>query len=441
MESCREDRSRRRVVVVGSGIAGLTAAHVLARRDHVTLVEADDRLGGHAHTHVFDVDGPVAVDSGFIVHNDRTYPTVQRLFRELGVETQETDMSMSVRCDDTSLEYAGARGLGGLFPTPANLFRPGYLAMLAEITRFHRRARALLHAPGGSEETLDEFLRRNGFGDNLVRWFVTPLVGAVWSCDAVTALRYPARYLFTFLEHHGMLTVFGSPTWRTVTGGSRRYVEAVAAGIDEVLVGNGVHSIRRYRDGVRVRTADGATRSFDAAVVATHPREALAMLDSPTATEKSVLGAIPYGRNHAQVHTDISLLPRAARARASWNCLIPSGRSAATEVLVTYDMTRLMQLPWTGRRFLVTLGGGERVAPDSVLAETTYEHPQYTPDSLAARERLPDLDSDTLAFAGAYHGWGFHEDGARSGVRAAARLGVRWGEPDGSAGGRVQVPA
>ncbi|MGW4481402.1 FAD-dependent oxidoreductase [Rhodococcus triatomae] len=414
----------RSVAVIGSGVAGLTAAYVLAKRDRVTLYEADDRLGGHAHTHDVELgDGQrVQVDSGFIVHNDRTYPTLCALFDELDVPTQPTDMSMSVRAEATGVEYAGAKGLSGLFPTVRSLTRGRHLVMLGEVLRFHRAARTLLDsAVDGDEETLGAFLDRLRFTRYFSDHFMTPLVAAVWSCDPALALQYPARYLLTFLDHHGMLTVFGSPEWRTVTGGSARYVEKIAATLHEVRTDCPVHRLERRPDGVWI-SADGDRRRFDAAVVAVHPRQALRLLDSPTAAESEVLGAMPYSTNVARLHTDSSVLPRAAGARASWNYLIP--RDRASGVVVTYDMSRLMRLDVPDRRFLVTLGGGDRIDPATVIAEMVYEHPLYTPESVAAQRRLPELDDDVVSFAGAYHGWGFHEDGAASGVRAARRIGA-----------------
>jgi uncharacterized protein len=411
----------RSVAVIGSGVSGLVAAYALSARDRVTLFEADTRIGGHAHTHYVDRgDGYiVGVDSAFLVHNDRTYRTLCRLFDELGVATRETDMSMSVRDDASGLEYAGARGIGGLFPSWSTLTRPRYLLMLAEVKRFHAAATRLLQSDGDGE-TLGTFVERHGFSRYFVDHFMTPLVAAVWSCPPGDALRYPARYLFVFLEHHGMLSVFGLPTWRTVIDGSASYVEAITTRIDEIRAGVPVSSVRRVPDGVELTA--GATRSFDAAVIATHPDQALLMLAEPTATERAVLGAIPYCGNHAQLHTDESVLPRQHRARASWNYLAtPDGDS----VLVTYDVTRLMRLDGP-RRFLVTLGGRDRVDPSKVLAEMTYSHPMYTPESVAAQQLLPTLDDDRVAFAGAYHGWGFHEDGAASGLRAARRLGAQW---------------
>ena len=418
--------ARRRIAVIGSGVAGLTAAHVAARSAHVTLYEADARLGGHADTH--DVDG-YAVDTGFIVHNHRTYPTLLRLFAELGVATQPAEMSMSVRDEETGLEYAGALGVRGLVPTFRTLARPAYLRMLGEVPRFHRSARALLAGPSRSgDTTLRDFLEAGRFSAYFRRHFMEPLVAAVWSCDPAVALDYPARYLFEFLAHHGMLTVTGSPTWRTVVGGSRAYVARVAAGLDDVRVGTKVTSLRETPEAVEVTDGNGDTTAYDAAVIATHPDQALAMLQCPTTDQHRVLAALPYSDNVALLHTDATLLPRAPRARASWNFLRP-GDGSRGAVTVTYDLTRLQRLP-TDTRYLVTLGGEDLVDPDSVVARMEYAHPIYTPDSVAAQRDLPAANTARLAFAGAYHGWGFHEDGARSGVDAAAHLGLPWGEPE-----------
>jgi uncharacterized protein len=426
-----DSSTARSVAVIGSGVAGLTAAYVLSGRDRVTLYEADVRLGGHAHTHFLEdgADGRViGVDSAFLVHNDRTYPTLCRLFDELGVATQESEMSMSVRADDIGLEYAGALGFQGLFACRQSL-RPRYLLMLAEITRFHRAASRLLHRSGtGVEddlETLEAFLDRHRFSSFFVDHFITPLVAAVWSCAGRDALRYPARYLFVFLDHHGMLSVFGSPTWRTVTGGSASYVQAIAARLDEVSTGAPVGSLRRAPGGVLVQAGRDAPRLFDAAVVAVHPDQALLLLDDPTPRQRAVLGAIPYSTNRALLHTDSSVLPRHRRARASWNYLVTPGND---HVVVSYDVSRLMRLHGE-RRYLVTLGGQDRVDPGSVIAEMTYSHPLYTPESVAAQAKLATIDDDRVVFAGAYHGWGFHEDGAASGLRAARRLGADWPAP------------
>ncbi|RNL65225.1 DUF1365 family protein [Nocardioides marmoriginsengisoli] len=427
----------RRVGIVGSGVAGLTAAFVISRSARVTLLEADDRLGGHADTHtVATADGPVAVDTGFIVHNERTYPTLLRMFAELGVETQPSDMSMSVRADGEhggrGLEWAGALGPAGLFPTWRNLVRPSYLRMLTEIPRFHRRARRLLAAPEATDDdlTLAEFLEAGRFSAYFRRNFMTPLVACVWSCDPAVALEYPARYLFAFLEHHGMLTVYGSPQWRTVTGGSHQYVAKVAAAIEHrggtILLDTKATSVVETADGVEVTDGNGRVHCFDAVVVATHPDQALGLLAEPTALQTELLGAMPYSANVAHLHTDDAVMPRNRKAWASWNQWDRPDQGAVT---VTYDLTRLMSLPAgdpDGVRYFVTLGATEVIDPAKVIARRDYAHPIYTPSSVAAQRRLPGIDSDRLVFAGAWRGWGFHEDGARSGAAAAERLGFAW---------------
>jgi predicted NAD/FAD-binding protein len=329
-----------------------------------------------------------------------------------------------VRDDRTGLEYAGARGVRGLFPTVRNLGRPAYLRMLREILRFHRQARAVLASSGDVPDvTLREFLADGGFSAYFRRHFMEPLVAAVWSCDPAVALDYPARYLFEFLGHHGLLAVTGSPQWRTVVGGSRAYVARVAAGLDDVRAGVKVTAVRETRDGVEVTDGNGATATYDAVVIATHPDQALAMLTEPTTAQRRALAAMPYSDNVALLHTDASMLPRARNARASWNFLRRSEERG--EVTVTYDLTRLQRLP-TSTRYLVTLGGEDLVDPASVVARREYAHPIYTPASVAAQRELPAANTARIAFAGAYHGWGFHEDGARAGAAAAAQLDLPW---------------
>ncbi|MFD3516494.1 NAD(P)/FAD-dependent oxidoreductase [Streptomyces sp. NPDC058657] len=413
--------------VIGGGVAGLTAAYVLARAHRVTLYEAEPRLGGHAHTHdVPSADGRVhRVDSGFIVHNRRTYPHLLRLFGELGVEAQESEMSMSVRCGGCGLEYAGARGPGGLFAQPRNAARPAYLRMLAEVPKFHRRARQLLAGEGQDTATLDEFVRRGRFSPYFVAHFLTPLVSAVWSCDPATALRYPARYLFRFLAHHGLLALGGSPVWRTVTGGSREYVDRVAKHLAAVHTATPVRALRRTTDGVEITTEDGATARYDRVVIAVHPRQALRLLADATDAEQRVLGAFRYSRNPTLLHTDTTVLPRSPRARAAWNYAMPSCDAGAERVRVSYDMNRLQRLD-APETYVVTLNGAEIVDDERVVARMVYEHPVFTVESVAAQAQLPSLNTATTAFAGAYHGWGFHEDGCRSGAEAAAALGVTW---------------
>jgi len=424
--------ARRRIAVVGSGIAGLTAGYVLSRSDEVTLFEAEGRLGGHAHTHqVADAAGPdIWVDSGFIVHNRTTYPLLTRLFDELGVAVQDSEMSMSVSCAGCGLEYAGQRGPGGL----AAGLRQGrlrYARMLTEVLRFHRSARRLLASAGESaaaEPTLGEFLAAGGYSRYFTTHFALPFVAAVWSCPPQTALTYPARYLFAFLNHHGLLSVTGSPPWLTVVGGSRSYVDRVGKQLAAVRTDAPVTAVRRLDTGALVsyRDVDGShAERFDAVVIAAHPDQALRLLADPTSAERAVLGAFRYSRNETVLHTDDSLLPASRRVRASWNYALPSCAAASAQVQVSYDMSRLQRLPST-RPYVVTLNGAAAVAPEQVIARMSYEHPVYDQACVAAQRRLPELNDGVTAYAGAYHGWGFHEDGCRAGLTAAQSLGGQW---------------
>jgi predicted NAD/FAD-binding protein len=423
---------RPRIAVVGSGVAGLTAAYVLQRTHDVTLYEADDRIGGHAHTHDVTTGGgaTVAIDTGFIVHNERTYPTLLRLFAELGVATQDTEMSLSVRCDGCGLEYCGGRGPLGVIATGRSLTRPRYLKLLTEVTRFRRRARTVLAAGNTPDEpTLGRFLAAGAFSPYFIAHFMTPMVAAVWSCSPASAMLYPARYLFTFLDRHGLLSNSGSPTWRTVVGGSRTYVERAVKDLTAVHTSTPIRSITRCSpdgaDRVAVHDDDDRLEHYAGVVIATHPDQALRLLADRTSDEQAVLGAFTYSRNPTVLHTDDAVLPRAPRARASWNYRMASCADQADAVRITYDMTRLQRLDTT-ERFLVSLNAGDDVHPERIIERMTYLHPQFTPESVAAQTRLPSLRDGVTAFAGAYEGWGFHEDGARSGLLAAESLGGSW---------------
>ncbi|WP_344413762.1 NAD(P)/FAD-dependent oxidoreductase [Amycolatopsis minnesotensis] len=421
------ETTRERIGVVGSGIAGLTAAYLLQRRYDVLLFEADGRLGGHAHTH--DVPsahgGTIGVDSGFIVHNERTYPNLIRLFRELNVATKETEMSMSIRCGGCGLEYAGAKGARGLFARPRNFARASYVRMLAEVKRFHRHARRVLDAPEAGDVTLGAFLAIGGYSRYFLDHFMLPLVSTVWSADRGDTLRYPARHLFAFLGNHGMLSVSGSPTWRTVAGGSREYVERAAKQLTAVHLSTSVRALTRTGGRVEIRDDGDSVHTVDRVVLATHPDQALRVLTNPTDAEREVLGAFRYSKNDAWLHTDSSILPAAEAARAGWNYASEHCGADGGAVQVSYDMNRLMRLE-EPTRYVVTLNPAVPPSPDSVVARMTYDHPVYTPESVAAQRRLPELNTPVTAYAGAYHGWGFHEDGCASGVRAAESLGVSW---------------
>ncbi len=419
-------QTRERVAIIGSGVSGLTAAYLLRHRFDVTVFEADDRLGGHAHTHdVNDRDVSHRVDSGFIVHNDRTYPHLRRLFAELNVGVRPTEMSMSIHCDGCGLEYSGGRGATGIFAQRRRLFDPRYLRMLMSVKRFQRLALQLLDSKEAGPQTYGHFLDEHRFSDYFVDHYAIPFVSCVWSSGGEDARGYPARYLFEFLRHHGFLTLKGSPQWFTVVAGSHSYISKIVAAIGDVRINSGISSVTRNVEGVELIDTAGIAHSVDRVVIATHADQALRMLADPTRREEELLGTFTYSRNATILHRDDHFLPLTKQARSAWNYRMDTCHSDGSETAVTYWMNRLQGIE-SDAPLLVTLNPADPIAPAAIVAEMTYEHPIFTTASVAAAKRIGDLFTDQTIYVGAYQGWGFHEDGCRSAVDAVATWGVDW---------------
>jgi len=412
-----------RIAVVGSGIAGLGAAWLLSRQHEVVLLEREARLGGHTHTHRVEQAGRTySVDSGFIVFNPGNYPLLTRLLDQLGVPSQPTTMSFSVQDAANGLEY-NATDLDGLFCQRRNLVSPRFWRMVREITRFYREAPALLAAPGDGP-SLGEYLRDGGYSELFVRDHLVPMASALWSSPSETIESFPAKYLARFMDNHHMLQLSDRPQWRVVTGGSSSYIEALQRAWDvRVRLSCPARGVRREADAVVVSTDQGEER-FDQLVLACHSDQALALLADPTPAEREVLGAIPYQANETVLHTDARLLPRRRKAWAAWNAYVPAEPGAACTV--SYCMNHLQSLD-SPEPFVVTLGRSREIDPAKVLARMQYHHPVYTHASVAAQARRGEISGHHRTwYAGAYWGFGFHEDGLRSGVEVARALGVQW---------------
>ncbi|MBL8842477.1 MAG: FAD-dependent oxidoreductase [Planctomycetes bacterium] len=411
-----------RIAVVGSGVSGLVVAWLLHARHDVTLFEAADRIGGHVHTHDVEVRGQrLAIDSGFIVFNDRNYPGFTRLLERLGVATQASSMSFSVQEEASGLEWNGS-DLNRLFAQRRNLLRPSFWRMVREIVRFNREARALLAAPAGDEPTLAEWLARRRFARELIDHYVVPMAASLWSTPAAQIGDFPARPFARFFDHHGMLQVEGRPQWRVIAGGSQRYVEKLVAPFRErVRLGCPVESVRRRVDGVELASRAGRER-FDHVVLALHADQALRVLADATPAEHEVLSALPYQENVAQLHHDARVLPRTRRAWASWNYFVP--RTPCEKVTITYGMNELQSLP-TREPCLVTLNRADAIDPALVRCTMTYHHPVYTHGGFAAQARWSEISGVAgTHYCGAYWGFGFHEDGVQSALRVARAFGV-----------------
>ena len=411
---------RRRVAIVGSGISGLIAARTLHPRHAITVYEAAGAPGGHART--VALPGGIGVDTGFIVFNERTYPGFTTLLRELGVASQPGDMSFSVSCRRCGIEYS-SRGLAGLFAHPSQVFRPTLYRIASDVLRFNAWARQSAASLIDENATIGDLQAQGRFGPDFFRHYLLPMSSAIWSAAACDAVRLPLAFLLRFFDNHGLLQVRGQPPWRTVTGGSRRYVEALIRPFeDRVRLHAAVDRLRRDGGGVEVHTRDMGWERYDEAVVATHADQALALIEQPDDAEREALGAIPYRRNVATLHTDSRVLPRAAAAWASWNTHVEDCGDRRAPLRMTYHMNRLQRLPH-GTDYLVTLNDEDRIDAARVLARHVYEHPVYSTAGLGARKALRAMNGRRRTFyCGAYLGNGFHEDGLRAGVEVGEAI-------------------
>lgn len=417
-----------RIAVIGSGIAGLSAAWLLNGRHDVTLYEQDARLGGHANTLTVDYgDASVPVDTGFIVYNERTYPNLVRLFHHLDVATAPSDMSFGVSVDGGRLEYEGS--LRGLLAQPGNLMSPRYLRMVADVLRFFSSAARLLREPGPGP-TLGAWLAREGYGRGFIEDHLLPMAAAIWSCPVDTMLAFPAKSFVRFFENHQLLNLVDRPRWRTVSGGSRRYVARLAAPlIGRIRLACPVARVTPSATGVTVTAGDGSAATYDHAVLATHADQALRLIEGPTPAEVAVLGRFRYQPNTAVLHRDPALMPRRRAAWAAWNYQAERtgpapGGPRDRQVALTYWMNRLQNLD-PARPLFVSLNPIREPAPETVFARVSYAHPVFDADAIDAQEMLPAIQgSRRLWYCGSYCGWGFHEDGLKAAIAVARSLGV-----------------
>jgi predicted NAD/FAD-binding protein len=424
-----------RIAVIGAGISGLASAWLLAREHEVNLFEANEYFGGHTHTHEIEVRGArYAVDTGFIVYNPQHYPLLTQLLAELGVASQGTTMSFSVRNEASGLEY-NAGSLNGLFCQRRNLCSPRFYGMLRDLARFYRQAPQLL-APQAPELSLAEYLAAHGYGAAFRDEHLLPMAAALWSSPRSEVLAFPARFLVRFMANHNMLQLTRRPAWRVVCGGSATYVRALRARwrVRERL-GCAVHEVRRDASGVTLASAAGRER-FDQLVLACHSDQALALLADATAAERRILGAIAYQKNEVVLHTDASFLPRSRRAWAAWNALIPAVDTGACTVSYCMNLLQGLKSP---EPLVVTLNPQRAIAAHQLLTRASYTHPLYTHAAVRAQGQRAAIQGTARTwFAGAYWGHGFHEDGLKSAVEVCRALGVHWGSAAAAAGGYAE---
>lgn len=413
-----------RIAVVGSGISGLSSAWLLAREHDVTLYEREPRLGGHGNTVQVEHDGvSIPVDTGFIVYNEATYPNLIALFEHIGIATETSDMSFSVCVDEGLLEYEGS--LAGLLAQPANLLKPGYWGMWRDILRFYRAAPKLLDRPADAPLSLGTFLERGGYGAAFREHHLLPMAAAIWSCPMETMLAFPARSFVRFFVNHGLFNLGARPEWRTVSGGSKVYIDTLARALGgKIRLGRPVVAVERSEGAVSVTDGAGETARYDHVVIAAHGDEALSMLSDPSAEETRLLSAFGYQNNIAVLHRDPALMPKRKAAWAAWNYLSSNDPDGNQSVSLTYWMNRLQNID-PGRPLFVTMNPARQPDPNLVFQSFSYDHPVFDQAAIDAQAALPTIQGvNRTWFCGSYHGYGFHEDGLKSGIAVARALGA-----------------
>lgn len=416
---------KQKIAIIGSGIAGLTAGYLLSKEHDVTLFEANDYLGGHTHTRDVTLAGKTyPVNTGFIVFNDWTYPNFIELMQQLGVQSEASDMSFSVRCENTGLEYNGTR-LNTLFAQRLNILKPSFLRMIYDIIKFNKQTvNALKNDEVSDNQTLGEFVTQHGYSDAFVNYYIVPMGAAIWSASVDVMMEFPLKFFLRFFNNHGMLSVDDRPQWRVLSGGSRSYIEPITRPYQEnIKLNTPIVSVVRNDHGVVLTTDAGEQYAFDQVVFGCHSDQALRMLDQPTALESEILGALPYQMNQVVLHTDQRLMPKKKAAWAAWNYHIP--QRANDCAMVTYNMNILQNFDDAPETIMVTLNRSQEIDPSKVIDRYQYSHPVFSLDGIKAQQRHSEISGHNRThYCGAYWFNGFHEDGVNSGLRVAEAFGL-----------------
>lgn len=417
--------NKKDIAIIGSGIAGLTAGYLLSKTHNVTLFEANNYLGGHTHTRDVSMGGKTyPVNTGFIVFNDWTYPNFIELMSQLDVKSEVSDMSFSVKCENTGLEYNGTN-LNSLFAQRSNILSPKFLRMIYDIIQFNKKTvEALKNDDVSNEQTLGEFVKENGYSEAFVNYYIIPMGAAIWSASVDVMMDFPLKFFLRFFNNHGMLSVDERPQWRVLSGGSSSYIEPITRPYkDNIKLNTAIVSVVRNNESVELTTSRGEKRCFDEVVFACHSDQALRMLDEPTEKENEILGNLPYQMNQVVLHTDTRLMPKNKAAWGAWNYHIP--QRANDCAMVTYNMNTLQNFDDAPETFMVTLNRTHEIDPSKVIDSYQYSHPVFSLDGVKAQERHSEISGHNRThYCGAYWFNGFHEDGVNSGLRVAEAFGL-----------------